>query len=102
LQEEFLSQTYKISQVSKMLDALSSNTDGVHWTDTCVPSRKLNSTPTQLICNKLAFHHLENSDLQEVCLRKTDSFLTGKHMLDAAASNIDGFLCRETRVSSTQ
>jgi hypothetical protein len=102
LQEEFLSKPNEISQGSKKLDALAPNTDGVHWTDTCVPSRMLNSTPTQLIWNKLAFHHLENSDLQEVFRRKTNSLLTGKHMLDAAASNIDGFLCRETRVSSTQ
>jgi hypothetical protein len=81
-----------------MLDALSSNTDGVHWTDTCVPSRKLNRP----IWNKISLHHIENSDLQEVFLRKTNSLLTGKHMLDAAASNIDDFLWRDTCVSSTQ
>jgi hypothetical protein len=36
--------------------------------------------------------HLENSDLQEVLLLKNKSILTGQPMLDAEASNIDGFI----------
>jgi hypothetical protein len=34
--------------------------------------------------------------------QKTNSIFTGKQVLGAAAANIDGFLSRETCVSSTQ
>jgi hypothetical protein len=40
--------------------------------------------------------------LQEEFLSKNNSILTGNNVLDAAASNIDGFLWRDTCVSSNQ
>jgi hypothetical protein len=51
---------------------------------------------------KSAFLHLENYDLQEVFLSKTNSILTGNKALEAPASNTHGFLLRDTCVSSTQ
>jgi hypothetical protein len=44
-----------------------------------------------LIETKWAFLHLENRDLQEVFLLKTNLHLLGNNMADSAASNIDGF-----------
>jgi hypothetical protein len=41
-------------------------------------------------------------DLQEIFLSKTNSIFTGSNVIDAAASNIAGFLWRDTSVSSTQ
>jgi hypothetical protein len=39
--------------------------------------------------------------LQEVFLSKTNSILSGNNVVDAAASIIDGFVWRDTWVSST-
>jgi hypothetical protein len=53
--------------------APASNTDGFLSRDTCVSSTQLNMP----ILNKMSLH-LENPDLQEVFLSKTNSILTGK------------------------
>jgi hypothetical protein len=55
-----------------------------------------------LFGTKWAFLHCENYGFQEVFLSKTNSILTGKKMLNAAASNMDGFLWSDRWVSSTQ
>jgi hypothetical protein len=44
---------------------------------------------------------LETFDLEEVFFSKTKSVLTGKQRTSAPASNIDGFPCRDTCVSTT-
>jgi hypothetical protein len=46
------------------------------------------------------FHHHKNSELEELFLSKCISILTGNNVLDAAASNMGGFLCRDTCISS--
>jgi hypothetical protein len=45
--------------------------------------------------------HLETPKLQEVFLSKTNSSFAGNNVLDASASNTDGFLLRGICVSST-
>jgi hypothetical protein len=45
---------------------------------------------------KRAFHHLENLDWQAVFLRKLTQFSQGNNELDNPASNIDGFLLKDT------
>jgi hypothetical protein len=47
------------------------------------------------------FFSLENYDLQEKSFQKLTHFLQGNNVLDAAASNTDGILWRDTCVSST-
>jgi hypothetical protein len=49
-----------------------------------------------------AYHHLENPKMQEVLLQKLTQFSQGNNVLEDAASNIDGFLWRDTSFSSTQ
>jgi hypothetical protein len=48
-----------------------------------------------------AYLHLETPKLQGAFLSKTETILTGNNVLDAPASNTDGFLSRDTRVSSS-
>jgi hypothetical protein len=55
-----------------------------------------------LFGKKWAFVHFQNSDLQEVFPLKLTQFSQGNNVLDAAASNIDGILSRDTCVSLTQ
>jgi hypothetical protein len=49
---------------------------------------------------KWTFVQVGNSDLQEVFFPKLTQFSQGNNMVDAAASNINGFLWRDTCVSS--
>jgi hypothetical protein len=49
-----------------------------------------------------AFLHCKKPKLQEIFLSKTNSILTGKQCARCYFSNIDGFLLRDTCVSSTQ
>jgi hypothetical protein len=44
----------------------------------------------------------ENFDLKEFSFQKLTQFSQANNVLDAAASNINGFLWRDTWVSSTQ
>jgi hypothetical protein len=50
---------------------------------------------------KRAYLHLENTDRQDVFLFKTNSFLTGKQCGRYLCTNTDGFVWRDTCVSST-
>jgi hypothetical protein len=77
-----------------VLDAAASNIDGFLSRDTCVSSTLLN----RCIWYKEIYNHLEKPKLQEVFLSKMYSILTLKHVLDAPASNTDGFLSRDTCV----
>jgi hypothetical protein len=43
--------------------------------------------------------HLENDDLQELFHQKLSQFSQGNNVLDAPASNTDGFLLRDICVS---
>jgi hypothetical protein len=52
--------------------------------------------------NKMSISQLLNPDCQVVFLSTTNSILTGKQDVDAPPSTIDGFLSRDTCVSSTQ
>jgi hypothetical protein len=45
---------------------------------------------------------LKNPDTQAIFLSKSNSVLKENNVLDAPPSNIDGFLSRDTCVSSTQ
>jgi hypothetical protein len=44
---------------------------------------------------------IENSDFQKVSFQNQSQFSQGNNVLDASASTIDGFLWRDTCVSST-
>jgi hypothetical protein len=91
----------KLTQLSKgnnMQGAATSNIDGFLWKDTCVSSTQLN-WPFGI---KWAFLHLENYDLLRYSFQKFTQFLQGNNVQDAAASNREGFLLRDTCVSSTQ
>jgi hypothetical protein len=50
---------------------------------------------------KRAYHHFEKSTLQEVFLSKITQFSQGNNVLGDSASNIDGFVWRDTCLSST-
>jgi hypothetical protein len=50
---------------------------------------------------KRAYLQLMKPKLQEVFLSKNNTILTGNNVLDAPASNTDGFLWRDTCVSSS-
>jgi hypothetical protein len=50
---------------------------------------------------KRAYQHLETPNLQKVIFQKLTQFSQGNNLLNAPASNTDGFLLRDTCVSST-
>jgi hypothetical protein len=49
-----------------------------------------------------SYLHLEKPYLQEVFFSKTNSILTGNNVLDAPASHTNGFVLRDSCVSSTK
>jgi hypothetical protein len=55
-----------------------------------------------LFATKRALHHIENYDLQGAFLPKLTHSSQGNNALDVAAYNTDGFLWRDTCVSSNQ
>jgi hypothetical protein len=74
LQEGFLTKPNSILTRKQILDAATSNTDGFLSRGTCASTTQLNRP----IGSTVSLSHLENSDMQEVCLSKTNSILTGK------------------------
>jgi hypothetical protein len=81
-----------------VLDPSPSNLDTFLSRDTCVSQIQLKRP----IWNKMSLLHLENSDLWEVFLSKTNSVLTVIQCAKCPASNTDGFLLGDISVSSTQ
>jgi hypothetical protein len=84
----------QFSQGNNVLDASASNLDGFPWRDTCVSSTLLNRP----IWNKFSLCHHENYIVQEVFFQKLPQFSQGDNVIDAAATNIDGFHRRDIRV----
>jgi hypothetical protein len=88
----------QFSQENNVLDAPPLNTDGVHSGDTCISSTWVKRPTCSNISHsphwKLWFAWHNPS--------KTNSILTGKNVLDAAVSCIDGFLWSGAYVSSNQ
>jgi hypothetical protein len=64
----------EFSQGNNVVNAAPANINGFLWGDTCVSSNQL-SRP---IWSKIFFLHLENADLQDVFLSKTNSPVTWK------------------------
>jgi hypothetical protein len=79
------------SHGNKVLDARTSNIDIFYLWDTCVSTIHL---------NRCAFLPLENPYLQAVFLSKTNSILKENHVLDTPPYKVDGFLSRDTCVST--
>jgi hypothetical protein len=81
-----------------MLDGLAANLDGFLSRDTYVSSLSFIGA----FGTKREYLYLEIQKFQDILLSKTNSILTGKECIDAAASNIDGYLWRNPCVSSSQ
>jgi hypothetical protein len=81
-----------------MLDAAAANTDGFHSRDTCVSSTQLNRS----IWNKETISTLKHRNSTMYSFQKLSLFSQGNNVLDAAASNINGYLWRDPCVSSSQ
>jgi hypothetical protein len=77
----------EFSQGNNVVNVAASTMHGFIWKDRCVSSTQLNSS----IWNKRTYVYSEFRKLQEVFLWKASSLLTGKNVLDAPASNTDGF-----------
>jgi hypothetical protein len=86
----------QFSQGDNVLDAADSNVDGFLWRDVCVSSTQLNRPNG---ANRV-YNHLGTPKFPEVFHSKTNSIFTGNNVLDALASNTDGFLSRGTCVST--
>jgi hypothetical protein len=82
LQEVFLSKLTQVSQGNNVLNAPASNKGGSLWRDSFVYSTYLIG---QFGTNS-GIVHIENNDLQEVFLSKTNSILTAKQCTDALGS----------------
>jgi hypothetical protein len=89
----------RLLQGNNMLHAPASNMHAFLWRDTCVYSTLL-SIPswrqTELIFK------VKHLSCRKDCFQKLTEFSQGKNVLDAPASTRDGFLCRDTCVSSSQ
>jgi hypothetical protein len=81
-----------------VLDSAVCNIHRFLWRDTCASSSQLN----RHIWIKLSLPPLEMPKLQEVFNCKTNSIFKANNVLHAPSSNTDGFLSRDTCVSSTQ
>jgi hypothetical protein len=82
-----------------MLGAAASNIHDFLCRDTCVYSTLLNRPSwrqTELIFK------LKHVSCRKYCFQKLTEFSQGKNVLGAPASNIDGFVWRDTCVSSSQ
>jgi hypothetical protein len=95
LQEVFLSKTCSVLTGKQCFRCSFSITDGFLWRDTCVSSTLLNRP----IWNE---DSPQKPKLQEVFLSQTNSVLTGKQCARSSATNRDGYLWRDTCISSTQ
>jgi hypothetical protein len=97
LQEGFLPNSQSVLAGNHVLDALYSDTDG--FLQQIHVFFQLNWIG--LFGTQWPIFHFETFDLQEVFLSKTNSVLTRKQSTSAPATNIDGFPCRDTCVSTT-
>jgi hypothetical protein len=88
LWEVFLSQVNSILTGKQCAICCSSNIDCFLWRDTCVSSTQVKD----IFWTNKAYIHLEIPKLQEVFLSKQSQFLQVNTVLDAPASNTDGFL----------
>jgi hypothetical protein len=86
----------QFSQRNNALEAPASNIDGFLCIDTCVSSIQLN----RHIWGKQSILPPETPKLWEVSFQKLIQFSKGNNVLDAAASNTDGVLPRDTCISS--
>jgi hypothetical protein len=98
LEEAFLSKTIYIPTGKNVLILLLLNHMDLFWNMHVF----LQLSWIGLFGAKWAFFHLKSSDVQEVLFPKLTQFSLGNKVLDVEASNIDGFLSRDTRVSSIQ
>jgi hypothetical protein len=94
---------HKLTQFSQGINVVpgeSCNINVFLWRDTCVSLTQLNKP----VWNKgIAYPHLgKKLKLQELFFSKTYWILTWNNVLDGDVSNTDGFLLRDTCVSSTQ
>jgi hypothetical protein len=98
LQKVPLSKLTLFSQGKNVLDAPASKTVGFLSRDTCVTSTYWNG----LDGTKWTFLHFENSVFRSYFFQYWNIFTQVNNMVDACASNTNGFLSRDTCVSSTQ
>jgi hypothetical protein len=75
-----------------VLVATASSTDRSLLRYSCVTSTQLNSTNWK----KMSFCMFFNYEFREALLSDTFQFLKGDNVLDAATSNIHGYLWRDT------
>ena len=90
-------QLTQFSQINSMRDALASNTDGSSF------ERYMsffNLAEYIYLQQNETFSYLK-TEFQDVFVSKTNSILQVNKVLDTAASKKDGYLCRDTCVSST-
>jgi hypothetical protein len=88
----------QMSQGNNVLGVGGSNADGCHLRNTCFPSTQLKRP----LRNKLTFSTLKILLCMKYSFPKITQFSLGNNVLDAAASNIDCVLWRDTCVSSIQ
>jgi hypothetical protein len=81
-----------------VLDASTSSTDGFLWRDRYV----LNSPEQVYIKQTEPISTLKHLRCRKFSIQKLTQFSQGNNVLHAAASNPDGFLGRDTCVTSTQ
>jgi hypothetical protein len=92
---KYLLQTLiQFSLGNSVLDATASNRHLFLLRDTCVSSTQLN----RLIWNRDNLSPLWKPQIRKYFIQKLTPFSKGINLLDAAASNIDGFLQRDTWV----
>jgi hypothetical protein len=96
LQEGFLSKTHSIITGNNVLDATASNLDFFLKIYVC------STQPNSPIWSKQSISQHETPMLQELSHSKTTSILTGKQCANATGSKANGFLSRDTCVSSPQ
>jgi hypothetical protein len=89
----------EFSQVNNVQDDADSNTHGFLWRVTCVSSSQLNRPIMEKTEPTSTMKHLH---FRKYFIENFTQFSEGNNVLDAAASNIVGFLCRDMCVSSTE
>jgi hypothetical protein len=80
-----------------VLNAAASNICGFHWRETCILSPWLNRP----VWNNRVYPPRKHT-VQEVFLSKLSQFLKRNNVLDVLESNTNGFLWRDTYISSSQ
>jgi hypothetical protein len=87
----------QFSQGYNVIDATACNTHGFLSRDICVPSSQQYRTIWKNVSLPLPW----NTHIAGSIPFKTNSFLTENNVLNASASNSDGFLLRDTCACST-